>query len=243
MNFIQYLAETDFALDEKRNLNHKVWEETTMKPEIKTALMVVAKQFIEFVDSGELVVVDIVVTGSVANYTWHDQSDIDLHIMADLSRADNKEMALELFNAKKAIWNSEHDVKIKGFPVELYVQDEKEDHVSSGVYSIQRNKWIVKPKKTNPSIDDSYVVSKANTWKSSIDGFIKNKSCNLTALEKLKARLREMRKMGLDRDGEFSVENLAFKILRRDKYIEKLYDYASTVQDKQLSLESYDGTE
>jgi hypothetical protein len=238
MKFKQYLNETAFALDEKRHLNHAVWEETVMKPEIKTALKSIAKQFIDFVDSSELIVVDMIVTGSLANYTWHDQSDVDLHIMADLSRCENEEVALELFNAKKQLWNLEHDIKIKGFPVELYVQGEKEPHVSSGVYSIMRNKWLVKPKKSNPEINDSYVISKADKWKSSIDGIIHNKVCNLTTIEKLKTRLREMRKMGLDRDGEFSVENLAFKILRRDKYIEKLYDYAKTVEDKHLSLES-----
>lgn len=238
MNLTQYLNESNFALEEKRNLNHAVWDETTMKPEINKALKAVAKQFIEFVDSGELIVVDVVVTGSLANFTWHDQSDIDLHIVADLSRADDKEVAMEMFNAKKQLWNLEHDIKIKGFPVEIYVQPEDEEHVSSGVYSIQRNRWLVKPKKSNPSIDDAYVIRKADKWKSRIDDLITHKTCNSSTIEKLKARLREMRKMGLDRDGEFSVENLAFKILRRDKYVEKLYDYAKDVVDKQLSLES-----
>jgi predicted nucleotidyltransferase len=243
MKFTEYLKETEFVLDEKRNLNHAIWEDMTIKPEIKTALKSIAKQFIEFVDSSELVVVDMIVTGSLANYTWHNKSDVDLHIMVDMSRVENPEAVLQLFNAKKQLWNMEHDISIKGFPVEMYIQDEEEDHVSSGVYSIQRNKWLVKPKKSHPSIDDSYVISKADKWKSRIDDLIGNKVCNSTAIEKLKARLREMRQMGLDRDGEFAVENLAFKILRREKYIERLYDYAKNVQDKQLSLESHNATE
>lgn len=242
MKFLQYLKETQFNLDEKRNLNHNIWEDTTIKLEIKTALKAIAKQFIEFVDSSDMVVVDMIVTGSLANYTWHDKSDVDLHIMVDMSRVDNPEAVMELFNAKKQLWNLEHDISIKGFPVEMYIQDEQEDHVSSGVYSIMKNKWLTKPKKSHPSIDDSYVIRKADKWKSRIDDLIGNKVCNLTTIEKLKARLREMRKMGLDRDGEYAVENLAFKILRREKYIERLYDYAKNVQDKKLSLESYDAT-
>jgi predicted nucleotidyltransferase len=237
MNFSTFLAERAFALGEKRNLNHAVFEDKTMKADIKKALMRVADAFVEFVDSDELKVVDIVVTGSLANYTWHDLSDIDLHIVADYSKCENEEDAVELFTAKKSLWNMEHTITIKGFPVELYIQGSEEEHVSSGVYSLKKDKWLVKPKKINPSIDDTYVIAKADKWKDRIDRVITHKVDSLPKIDAMKLRLRNMRKMGLDRDGEFSVENLAFKILRRDDYIDKLYDYASELEDNQLSLD------
>jgi len=41
-----------------------------------------------------------------------------------------------------------------------------------------------------------------------------------------------MRKRGLEREGEFSIENLAFKVLRNTKVIEKLIDLIATSYDK-----------
>lgn len=237
MNFTTYLAERDFVLGEKRNLNHKVFENKTMQEDVKKALMRVAESLVEFVDSDELKVVDIIVTGSLANYTWHDKSDIDLHLVVDMIKCTDAETSLALFGAKKSLWNMEHSVTIKGFPVEVYIQPSEEPHVSSGVYSLKKDRWIVKPKKINPSIDDAYVIAKADKWKDRIDRIITHKVDNTTKIETFKERLREMRKMGLDREGEFSVENLAFKILRRDDYIDKLYDYASELEDNKLSID------
>ena len=40
----------------------------------------------------------------------------------------------------------------------------------------------------------------------------------------IKDKIRNMRLAGLERSGEFSVENLSFKLLRRNGYLNKLYD-------------------
>jgi hypothetical protein len=45
-----------------------------------------------------------------------------------------------------------------------------------------------------------------------------------------------MRRAGLDSGGEFSVENLAFKVLRNMKYLDKLSKAYHQQQDDQLSL-------
>jgi predicted nucleotidyltransferase len=225
-----------FSLDEKSRLNTKVWTNNKMKRDVSSALKQIADSFIEFVNCKEMVVKDITITGSVANYTWHDKSDIDLHIIVDMSKIKDQEVFHEMFMAKKGLWNLEHDIQVKEFPVEIYIQPSDEPHKSSGVYSILNNKWLVMPRKTNPSIDDSYIIHKSDMWKANIDRIISSKINNINTIDKLKVRLRDMRKMGLYRDGEFSVENLAFKILRRDGYITKLYQYASKVQDEDLSL-------
>ena len=44
---------------------------------------------------------------------------------------------------------------------------------------------------------------------------------------KLKKKILEMRKEGLSRSGEFSVENLVFKKLRNEGYIEKIIELIS----------------
>ena len=56
-------------------------------------------------------------------------------------------------------------------------------------------------------------------------------------LEKIKEKLKEYRKSGLETDGELSYENLVFKFLRRSGHIEKLFNTADKETDKELSIE------
>ena len=68
---------------------------------------------------------DVRFTGSLANYNWSKYSDIDLHIVVDFEELDdNKELVKEMFDAKRLRWNEHHDIKIKGYEVELYVEDD-----------------------------------------------------------------------------------------------------------------------
>ena len=48
----------------------------------------------------------------------------------------------------------------------------------------------------------------------------------------LKEKIHKMRKEGLQKGGEFSVGNLAFKKLRNDGYIEKLINVISEAYDR-----------
>ena len=54
--------------------------------------------------------------------------------------------------------------------------------------------------------------------------------------ERLKQKISKMRKRGLAREGEFSVENLAFKILRRNEYLGKLSSLRISAYDRMMSL-------
>jgi hypothetical protein len=45
-----------------------------------------------------------------------------------------------------------------------------------------------------------------------------------------------MRQAGLDRGGEFSTENLVYKVLRNNGYIDALYSKLNTSVDNCLSL-------
>lgn len=237
MKFSEFVIEREeFDLGEKQSLNSKIWSNNHIKPEVRKALLNITKEFEKFMDVKGLKVVDVVLTGSIANYTWHSQSDIDLHLVVNIDKEQCKDDLSNLFTAKKNLWNLQHTLSIKGFPVELYVQDQNEPHVSSGVYSLQDKKWIAQPKKVHPSIDDSYVIRKADEWKERIDSLIAHRVTNQDTIDKMKKRLRDFRKMGLDQKGEFAVENLAFKILRNDGYIDKLYDYAVKAEDNKLSI-------
>ena len=99
-------------------LSDKIWQdEEKMHPEVRDALMKIADEFIDYLGI-DLDVLDITMTGSLANYNYTPFSDIDLHIMIDTSSV-NKDIDLveEFFNAKKKFWNDRHDIMIRGSEV------------------------------------------------------------------------------------------------------------------------------
>jgi hypothetical protein len=55
-------------------------------------------------------------------------------------------------------------------------------------------------------------------------------------IQKYKDKLKKFRTCGLEKGGEFSTENLVFKILRRNGYIGKLHDLSSKIIDDKLSM-------
>ena len=56
------------------------------------------------------------------------------------------------------------------------------------------------------------------------------------SIDKVKDKLKKYRTAGLEGGGEMSDENLVFKVLRRNGYIQKLFDFRNEFQDKKLSL-------
>ena len=148
----------------------------------------------------------------------------------------------ELFAAKQSLWNSLHDIGVRGFEVEVYVQSSTEPHYSSGVYSVMNNQWVVSPDKVDFDLDDKKILDKTRTWMEIIDG-LERKSYllppdeTLEILQKVKDKLKKFRSCGLKNKGEFSYENLAFKFLRRNGYLRKLSQLKNRLVDDTLSLE------
>jgi len=229
-------------------LNSKVWEKTTknenykMRPKVRERLLEIAYEFIEFVKV-DFIVSDVVMTGSLANYNWSKYSDIDLHIMADFSqfKQNEKELYQELFTLKKTLFNDKHDIKIFGYDTELYIQDESEEHTSTGVYSVLFDDWIIEPSKEKIEVDRETVKNKAENWMKEIDTIldnIKDEPVEIAKniLKKIKDKIKKYRKSGLEEKGEFSIENLVFKVLRRNNYIQKIFDFENNYIDKTLSM-------
>jgi hypothetical protein len=62
-------------------LNPKIWRKNAeIKPEVQVALLRIAREFYEFLNF-DVPLKDIQVTGSQANYTYSQYSDIDLHLV------------------------------------------------------------------------------------------------------------------------------------------------------------------
>ena len=229
---LRELQERSSLVTVNRQLNPKIWDGDRLKPEVRAKLVEIARAFEEFVGI-ELEVTDYTVTGSNANYTWTDYSDLDLHLIIPGKATDEQR---ELFSAKKAMWSEQHDITIKGLPVECYVQGSDEPHHSTGVYSITDDTWIVEPKKVKPKVDDASIEAKKDALLASIEHAMLSK--DLDKLRAVKDKITQMRKAGLERAGEWSVENLVFKILRNLGLIDQITEKIRELEDQELSLES-----
>jgi hypothetical protein len=233
----------------KDTLNPKVWEtpndikKAKIKSEIKKGLLDIAKEFIEFLDE-EVFIEDIILTGSISNYNWSEYSDFDLHIVIDLDQFDDDgEIYLKLFSAKKLIFNEKHNLTIKGYDVEVYPQDSKDKHSGEGQYSLMNSEWVVIPKKEKPPVNKVKLKLKINHWvevvKKTLMG-ADNASLKVAKdkMTKLSEKLRKFRKRGLEKDGEFSNENLVYKYLRRSGLLDKIFNYQYKKRTKELSIEN-----
>jgi hypothetical protein len=228
----------------RNTLNPEVWtEENKLKPEIRKQLLTLANDFFDTLEVGDLEIDDIILTGSLSNYNWSKYSDIDLHILVDFKDLDeNVELVRDYFNAKKGIWNDAHDIRVHDFDVEMYVQDTHEEHAATAVYSILNDKWNKEPKSLEDiEIDEKQVEKKAEDLMKRIDN-IEHKYNNeyyeevVEDVTKLKEKIRRFRKCGLEDSGEFSPENLAFKALRRNGYLERLGDLSRDAYDKMMTI-------
>ena len=227
----------------KDTLNPKIFDQNQkMYPEIRTRLLMIADDFFDTLELPWVDVTDITLTGSLANYNWSKFSDVDLHIIIDYKEVDeNESLVSEYLDVKKDIWNESHDIKIKGYDVELYVQDMNEPHVSTGVYSIMWDDWLVKPEKGSPKIDSKKVKQKASSIINSYDSLIETFYAGeydkvIRKINTIRQKIKKMRQTGLDREGEYSYENITFKVLRRVGLLDKLADLETLAYDKSLSM-------
>ena len=245
------------SFQQKKSLNPEIWtldtnNEYRLRKEIRDKLLLAANDFLDFIDIDNLEcdvdtqqcdIADITITGSICNYNWSKFSDIDLHLLLDYEEIDeNTSLVQNILNTKKNLWNASHHILIKGYEVEVYVQDVNEVHHSSGVYSVLFNKWIIQPTKANKNIDFNKVLEKSLGWMEMIDDIHVN-AYNMSSeevldvIDKIKTKLKKFRGAGLEKGGEYSYENLAFKFLRRSGYIKKLFDLKNKVLDLSLSLD------
>ncbi len=225
------------------SLNTKIWKGDKLKPEIRKKLLLIGKNFFKDLELEENVKLhDITLTGSISNYNWSKFSDVDLHLRIKFSEVDDdSDFVKNYVLAKKTIWNNKHDITIYGFPVEVYVENIGESHVASGLYSILKDKWIVVPKKKELQIDLDDIRSKAEGYLGSIPVLQQKMKDGkydevVEMVEKIQDKLKRMRSSGLEKGGEFSVENLAFKALRRSPFIANVIQMKNDAYDKKMSM-------
>lgn len=231
------------SFDQQNELNQKIWgDDGQMKKKVRDRLIEITNEFVDFIDL-DIIVSDIIMTGSLANYNWSEYSDVDLHLIVDFKQFSETILPLyeDLFKLKKTIFNEKHNITIYGYDVELYVQNEQESHFSSGIYSVLNDEWINKPTRKSTKIDTTLIENKVQQWMKSIDNLLENlKGESIDVInqymKKFKEKLKKYRSSGLEKGGENSDENLVFKSLRRNGYIQKLFDFENRLIDKKLSI-------
>lgn len=212
-------------------LNPILWDNGTLRKEIRYKLLAIAKHFADTLKVKHLNLTDITISGSNASFGYSEYSDIDLHLVVDMP---NDEELEDYYNAKKNEFNNKYNVKLKGIAVEVYVQSSTQTHHSAGIYSVLDNKWLHKPSKKIPKATPQEVRSKARNYSSKINQALRAKE--LSVASDTMAELRRLRQAGLEMGGEESVENCAYKLLRNRGRIEKLQQHITNLISKGLSL-------
>lgn len=226
-----------FYLQDK--LNSKVWDEFELKSNIKENLLTIANDYLEYLELEDIDIEDIVLTGSLANYNWSEYSDFDVHIIFDFAQI-NKDVDLvqKYLDAKEKVWKLQHDLKIEGFAVELFCENIGGAGISTGVFSLLNNEWIKKPSKVEFTPDEEQIRKKASKYMREIKEIEselesgKNLEELSERISKVWKKIKDSRKAGLNKEGEFSLENLVFKLLRRNGYIQRVIDAKRKAYDK-----------
>jgi len=232
----------------KEELAPKIWnEDFTITSDVRKNLLKIAKDFIEFVKLKNLKIIDINLSGSIANYNWHSKSDIDLHVVLDLSNFGKHQRFIdEYLQTKKALWNRTHEIDMFGFRVEVYPEDKAKEQKPSGLFSLAKNKWIIQPEKKDVKFDKELVKKK---YQNEVDKILqieeetKKKNFDyeqvINDINHYKEIWRNKRNTAIREEGEFSVENLVFKMLRNNGFLEKLTELKRELYDNALTLERF----
>ena len=232
-------------LREKPFLEPKLWSRNgKLDFEARIKLLKIAKDFFDGLGLNKNALVDVQFTGSLASLSWSKHSDLDLHIIVDLQKIPaNEDFSERYFDAIKNLWNEQHQVMIKGYEVEIYVEDKGKQHVSNGLYSLIKGAWLEIPIKDHArNYEDLDVISKADRWMQMVEQEVfepfslGDYDRSMKSASRISKRFKRWRKCGLDSSGINSVENLAYKLLRRKGYLAGIRDVSKTSYDRMMSV-------
>lgn len=251
---------TDFDTDDLRgairrilrsddDLEPNIWMKGAASPRLKQgvreALLSLAQDFWGDLVKGNAKLLDVTLTGSCAGYRWTATSDLDVHLIVQYADVNEyEELVGSYFKARAAMWDDDHDISLWGHPVEIYVQDVDEVQWFSGVYSLMQDRWLVTPMHPDSMGDDidlRAVERKARTYARDIQRTVaalraRPSEREISRAKKIKARIRQLRRSGLERQGEISIENLAFKALRKIGALDILHTAMGSAYDISHSI-------
>lgn len=220
-------------------LNPLIWDGEKLKPEVEAKVREIVDKFKEAVEENEikLEVADIYLVGSNANYNYNDESDLDIHIIADESFDCSEKHLQVIYQALKTLFNNKYDISFKGINVEVYVESKQDINVTaSGIYSLD-NGWIKKPSKYDiPEINQKAIDDELAKLTPEYEDLMG--SGTIDEIDKFITKMYDLRIDSISKDGEFGTGNLVFKEFRRLGYLDDLKEKKAELESKEMSLES-----
>jgi predicted nucleotidyltransferase len=238
------------SFDIQESLHPKMWIEEKdgeyrLNSKVRLRLLDIADDFIDGLSVSWIKPKDIIFTGSLANYNWSKYSDIDIHILYDFKKIyKNSDFVDDYFKAKKEVWLKNHkQLKVYGYPIEISVEDCNEKNPSSGRYSLEQNKWITEPTDfQDATLNKNYIKdysAKVMTEIDKLEKSIKSETDRhkievmANKVEKIFTKLKNLRSEGLEsKKKEMSSGNVIYKLVRRMKYIDKIWSLVNYAYDK-----------
>lgn len=235
LKFSQYLTEKfSLTLRYHATLNKKIWKNDKLRDGIRETLLEHAYKFAEFSDVPQGRVIDVIMTGGNCNYNYTKYSDIDVHLVCHVSDMDSDSLY-----EKKALWTNLHkDLKLAGYPLEFYIENaDGSKPKGQGIYSLLHDKWVSVPKHLDSVevLNDPKVAEKIKGYIAYIKKWLLKRGNEEQILD-FKEKMWRMRSAGLERGGEFSVENVAYKDLRNRGLIDALNKRLKELQGSKADI-------
>ena len=234
------------AIEKHDTLNTKLFnKDETLKEKVRDKMLEIVDEFLADLKEQDIKIKvdDILLIGSNASYNYTKDSDLDLHILANTKAVKyDPELGQALYSAYRSLFNKQLDIKIFDIPLEIFVEIEDSPRVSNGVYSVKKDKWVKKPVHEDiPDYDKAALKALVAKWSAKCDKLIKDIKADKLEDEKQVVKIIEeiyekLRKKGVAKS-EYAIENLAFKELRNEGYLDKLKNYRNELVSKRLSLE------
>ena len=237
-------VEIEEAIEKHEELNPALFtEEAVLKVEVKEKINEIVDEFLKNFEevNVELTVKDIVLTGSNASYNYTKDSDLDIHIIADTSNIeDTLDLHKVIYDAYKSAFNKKFEIELNKVPVEVYVETQDTPLVSNGIYSVINDNWVKEPTKDSiPEVDQEAIDKAFKPWEKRYKALvadITDETKDESEIDRFIDSLYDLRKKGLSTEGEYSIENLVFKEVRNNGYLDNLKELRHKVIAQRLSL-------
>lgn len=231
------------SLEPSENMSEVLWQDMRLREEAEDLLLQVANDFLSSLDL-DVPMKNLYIVGSMASLNYSEFSDIDLHIVLDFGDiSSDKDLLRKYFYLAKSKWNRTRKVMIGGHDVEIYVEDLNDERLPTATYSVMRKEWINQPSMEGLEIDYQGVTKKVTEKMSEVDELESlyedgeyKEAYEFGTL--LRQKIKRFRQAGLDKRGEYSNENLAFKLLRRSGALDRINDYVKSSYAEMVSIKT-----
>ena len=243
-SFSTFLSESKVSLKRQKSLRTELFDKNTskLKPEVRKQLLIIGKKWADFVDIPRSAIKRMDFVGSSASYLYHEESDIDLHLILDMDKMTKCEGLLrDYLRAQKKVWESHYGkdgITIYGVPVEVYAEDIDDPRPKlQARYNVTKDAWVNEPDRDRvPDINDIEIQTKAEVWEDRVEDMIDDDIEDLEKLNNLKERILNLRKLSMNVGDEYGESNLVYKVIRGNGALDRLDRHIKGVESKDLSL-------